>query len=204
MYIPEHFSENNPDEIFSFIQANAFGQLTSMVAGRLFCSHIPLLPADDRASMLGHLAKANPQWRELEGQEVLVTFQGPHDYVSPSWYSGPGVPTWNYQAVHVYGRCHLIQQEDALAQIVDELSAVYEANFQQPWQPQYAAAMLKAIVGFRLEISEIQCKYKISQNRSLSDQQNVAEQFQQSGQASLSRAMQYSIQQQKSKQEENT
>ena len=202
MYIPEYFREKNEDQIFAFLQANAFGQLISHVEGRLFCTHLPMLLADDRKSLLGHLAKANPQWQELMGQEVLVTFQGPHDYVSPSWYSKPAVPTWNYQAVHVYGHCALIEQETELAQMVDDLSRVYESAFETPWQPQYAAAMLKSIVGVRIEISEIQCKFKISQNRSLQDQENVAEQYKLSGQTDLYQVMQHSIQQQNSNEED--
>jgi transcriptional regulator len=203
MYIPDHFKVEDEEEIFSFLQANAFGQLISRVNGRLFCSHIPFLIGDDRSYLMGHLAKANDQWRELEGQEVLITFQGAHDYVSPSWYKSAGVPTWNYQAVHVYASCQLINDEAGLSEIVDSLTQVYESNFEQPWQPRYSANMLKAIVGMRLQICDIQCKYKISQNRILDDQKNVAEQFQQRADAALYQAMQYSIQQQTSVKKES-
>lgn len=198
MYIPDHFKVDDEDEIFSFLQANAFGQLISRVNGRLFCSHIPFLMGNDRKYLRAHLAKANAQWRELDGQEVLITFQGGHDYVSPSWYKSVGVPTWNYQAVHVYANCQIINDEQGLSEIVDELTRVYESSFEQPWQPSYSATMLKAIVGLRLEITDIQCKYKISQNRILDDQKNVAEQFQQRADKALYQAMLNSIQQQTS------
>ncbi len=195
MYIPDQFKVEDEEEIFNFLQANAFGQLISKVNGRLFCSHIPFLISRDRKYLLAHLAKANDQWRELEGQEVLITFQGGHEYVSPSWYKSAGVPTWNYQAVHIYANCQLITDEADLSEIVDELTQLYESSFEQPWQSSYASSMLKAIVGLRLEITDIQCKYKISQNRILDDQKNVREQFKQRNVA-LYQAMKQSIQQQ--------
>jgi transcriptional regulator len=195
MYIPDQFKVEDEEEIFNFLQANAFGQLISKVNGRLFCSHIPFLISRDRKYLLAHLAKANDQWRELEGQEVLITFQGGHEYVSPSWYKSAGVPTWNYQAVHIYANCQLIADEADLSEIVDELTQLYESSFEQPWQPSYASSMLKAIVGLRLEITDIQCKYKISQNRIIDDQKNVTEQFKQRNVA-LYQAMKQSIQQQ--------
>jgi transcriptional regulator len=189
MYMPDHFRVDDEAEIFDFLRANAFGQLISLVEGRLFSSHIPFLFADDRRTLFAHLAKANPQWRELEGQEVLITFQGAHDYVSPSWYQNPGVPTWNYQAVHIYARCHLIEQQQRLAEIIHSLTNVYESAFEKPWQPQYADAMLKAIVGLQLDISDIQCKYKLNQNRSPGDRINVAEQYRTMGDNKLYHAM---------------
>ena len=103
MYIPKHFEVTDEDEIFAFIEENAFGQLISHVKGRLFSTHLPFLLSENRKKIVGHLAGKNPQQSELEGQEVLVSLEGPHDYISPAWYSSPGVPTWNYQAVHVYG-----------------------------------------------------------------------------------------------------
>jgi transcriptional regulator len=90
--------------------------------------------------------------------------------VWPSWYKSSGVPTWNYQAVHIYANCQLITNEAGLSEIVDELTQVYESRFERLWQPSYAFSMLKAIDSLRLEITEIQCKYKISQNRILDDQ----------------------------------
>ena len=104
MYIPKHFNVSDKEEILAFIKGNSFGQLISLVEGKLFSSHIPFLFRGENQSLLCHVAKNNPQWENIEGQEVLITFQGPHDYVSPSWYSSPGVPTWNYQSVHIYGK----------------------------------------------------------------------------------------------------
>ena len=189
MYLPEHFTVSEQDEIFAFIEANAFGQLISIDEQRPFASHLPFLIAEDRKTLRCHLARQNPQWRHLGEQRVLITFLGPHDYISPSWYQNPGVPTWNYQAVHIYGRCRVFEEVAALAELVDTLSERYESGFEKPWKPQYREAMLKAIIGVEITIDEIQCKYKLSQNRSVADQQGVVDQLQQNGSQALAEAM---------------
>ncbi len=125
----------------------------------------------------------------MEGQEVLVIFQGEHAYVSPSWYSAPGVPTWNYQAVHVYGRVNLFTCAERLASVVDSLTEKYESVFETPWQPEYKASLLSAIVGVEITISEIQAKYKLSQNRPEQDRVAVAKQLDALGYAELAEAM---------------
>lgn len=139
--------------------------------------------------MLGHLALQNPQHAELEGQEVLITIEGAHDYISPSWYGSPGVPTWNYQAVHIYGQCVVSQNSEDLQEIVNALTTKYEAAFKAPWQPEYKPAMLGAIIGIEVTISEIQCKYKLSQNRPSDDRAKVIEQLKEIGSNKLAKAM---------------
>lgn len=189
MYIPKHFEVTDSEEIFSFIEANAFGQLISSVEGRLFSTHIPFLVSEDRCRLIGHVAKQNPQWESIDGQEVLVTLQGPHDYISPSWYASPGVPTWNYQAVHVYGKCKAFHDAKKLKSVVDTLTGKYESPFEKPWKPNYVETMLKGIVGLEIEITEIQCKYKLNQNRSEQDQAQVVRQLEEGGSSQLSQAM---------------
>ena len=189
MYLPDHFKISEAEEIFSFLDANAFGQLVSKHDDRFVVSHLPFLISTDRKHLHCHLARQNPQWRQLEGQQLLVTFQGPHDYVSPSWYQSPGVPTWNYQAVHVYGSCRVFDGASELATLVEALSARYESAFENPWEPQYRDAMLTAIVGVEISIDEILCKYKLSQNRSVADQQGVIDRLEELGSESLVRAM---------------
>lgn len=190
MYIPKYFEVTDDAEIAEFIQANAFGQLISNSNGRLFSTHLPFLLSHDNTKLIGHLAKQNPQTQDIEGQEVLVTLQGAHDYISPSWYSTPGVPTWNYQAVHVYGRCTVFSDVDALKQVVDRLTKKYESNFFKPWKADYNPAMLKAIVGIEISMDEVQCKYKLNQNRSADDQLQVIEQLKNNGSVQLANAMQ--------------
>ncbi len=175
MYIPRYFEVTNHQEIFAFIEVNTFGQLISTVEGRLFSTHMPFLVSADHSRLLGHIAKANPQWKNIDGQEALITLQGPHDYISPSWYSSPGVPTWNYQAVHIYGKCQAFHDATRLKQVVDSLTEKYESSFDSPWQPDYKASMLRGIVGIEVDIGDIQCKYKLSQNRSPKDRAQVIE-----------------------------
>ena len=189
MYIPEHFEITDRNEVLGFIKANAFGQLISSVGGRLFSSHIPFFMSEDEKSIICHLAKRNPQWKEIEDQEVLVTLQGPHDYISPSWYRSPGVPTWNYQAVHIYGKVELITEASRIKNIIGELTEIYESSFDNPWSPEYKESMLSAIIGIEIKITEIQCKYKLSQNRPESDRLEVIEKLQERGSIQLSKAM---------------
>ncbi len=189
MYIPKHFAVTDREEIFAFIETNAFGQLISKVNGSLYASHLPFLVTPDRSTMICHLAKQNPQHLELDGQEALITLQGVHDYISPSWYATAGVPTWNYQAVHIYGQCRVFHDSGRLKEVVETLAHKYEAAFDSPWQPQYGAAMLTAIVGVEITITDVQCKYKLSQNRSAQDRVQVAEKLKSLGSARLAEAM---------------
>jgi transcriptional regulator len=189
MYIPKHFEVTDRDEVFAFITANSFGQLISAVAGRPFSTHMPFLLNQDKTICTGHLAKQNPQHRELSGQQVLLSLQGPHDYVSPSWYDSPGVPTWNYQAVHIYGQCRVFTDHEPLKSLVDSLTAKYESAFAEPWSPEYKASMLDAIVGVEVTVSEIQCKYKLSQNRSRQEQRRVIDELEKRGSNALAAAM---------------
>lgn len=189
MYLPKHFEVSDNDEIFAFMEQYSFGQLISNANGRLFSTHIPFLISREENQLIGHLAKANPQHKTLEGQEILVTMQGAHDYVSPSWFETPGVPTWNYQAVHVYGHCEVIEEPERIAGIVDALTHKHESAFEEPWQPEYREAMLNAIVGIEVTISEIQAKYKLSQNRSEQDQNQIADGLETKGSMGLAGEM---------------
>lgn len=187
MYIPKHFNVTEKKEILSFINANSFGQLISLVEGRFFSSHIPFFLNNDNQSLICHLAKNNPQWENIETQEVLITFQGPHDYVSPSWYNSPGVPTWNYQSVHIYGKPRLITDTEQLSNIVNELTSMHESKLEKPWKPEYKQTMLSAIIGIEIKITDIQCKYKLSQNRPEEDRLNIIENHEKRGSILLSK-----------------
>ena len=189
MYIPRHFEVTDPQEIISFFEKNGFAQLISLVDGRLFSTHMPFMVKNSLALLQGHFARSNPQWHSIAGQQVLVTFLGPHEYISPSWYSSPGVPTWNYQAVHVYGNCRIFHDQDRLKTIVDELVAKYESAFAAPWTPQYQSQLLQGIVGIEIEVTEIQAKYKLNQNRSESDRLGVIRHLDELGESALSEAM---------------
>lgn len=189
MHIPKAFEIADQEEVMAFIQANAFGQLISNSNGQIVSSHIPFLLSDDQQTLFAHMAINNTQLDGLDGQEMLITLEGAHDYISPSWYEAGGVPTWNYQAVHIYGTAKTFNDTDRLKVLVDGLSAKYEAQFERPWQPDYKAAMLKAIVGVEVSINDIQCKYKFSQNKSFEDQANVIQQLRKLGSEQLADEM---------------
>lgn len=193
MYTPEHFKVTDRNEINRFINENGFGQLISNLDNRLYSTHIPFILNKEKDKLLGHVAKQNPQVNELQDQEVLITFQGPHDYISPTWYSSKGVPTWNYQAVHVYGKCQLIYEPEQLDQLVRNLTEQYEINQATPWEAEFNPNMLKAIIGVEIVIDEIQCQYKLSQNRSDKDRYQVINQLEKNGSLSLAKAMKDNI-----------
>ncbi len=178
MYIPKHFNISEVEEVTRFIQANAFGQLVSHVKGHLFATHMPFLFQSDRQKLRAHVSKANPQWQELDTQEVLVILPGAHAYVSPSWYSDPGVPTWNYQAVHVYGTATCFSDSARLQNIVEDLTNEHESRLDTPWTADYDTSKLRGIVGIEITIREIQCKYKLSQNRTDEERQEITKQLQ--------------------------
>lgn len=124
------------------------------------------------------MAYGNPQWRTFkESQEALVIYQGPHAYVSSSWYSHENVPTWNYQAVHIYGKVEVLSQ-DELKKSLTNMLYKYESHRENPilWgkiPPNLLEAELRGIVGFRIKVQEIQAAYKLSQNRSEDDYKNI-------------------------------
>ncbi len=172
MYVPAHFAEHDRDTLHAFIQAHSFGLLISTVAGEPFPSHLPFLlerQCGPHGTLVGHMAKANSQWQELDGQTALAIFSGPHAYISPTWYEAEQVvPTWNYTAVHAYGNVHVIHDRDALLTIVQASVSFYEAAFPQPWKipadDVFVDRLLKQIVGFRIEIERLEGKFKLNQN----------------------------------------
>ena len=184
MYCPKAFAVSDPEQLQRFIERYSFATLVNTVDGHPFATHLPLLldpSTSAHGALLGHMARANPQWRAFEGgQEVLAIFQGPHSYISPNWYkTAPAVPTWNYATVHVYGVPRIIEDIERLAALVDRLTPVYESGMPQPWPGDipvdFKQKLLKAIVGFVIDITRIEGKFKLGQNRPLADQQAVAQ-----------------------------
>lgn len=188
MYIPEYFSETNPERILALIEDNSFGMLVTAPDGVPFVSHLPFIfdhTADSKGKLLCHMARSNPQWQHFSSDnEVLAVFQGPHAYVSPSWYSSPGVPTWNYAVVHLRGKPQLIENKSKLEDLIERLTHVSESRMPSPWKPnltgEQRARLLDMIVGFEINITDIQGKYKLSQNRAPEDREGVIEKLWQS------------------------
>ncbi len=172
MYVPPHFAVSDPATLHDFIERYSFGLLASRVGGEPFASHLPFLldrAAGPHGTLLGHMARANPQWRDLAGQTALAVFAGPHAYISPTWYeAAPVVPTWNYTAVHATGRAELVEDRAALLDILRRSVAVYEAAMPRPWTfdatGPFTDRLLPQIVGFRIEVERIEGKWKLNQN----------------------------------------
>ncbi len=184
MYLPAHFRENDIGTLQQFIQEYSFGILVTQHEETPVANHLPFLLDTGRGSqgvLRAHMARGNAQWRMLnETKEALVIFQGPHTYVSPSWYRDDiekNVPTWNYAAVHAYGMPRLIEDSTELLRLLQASVDQHEAQFSSPWhlemQDEYLQQKLKAIVGFEIEITRLEGKFKLSQNRSMDDQQRV-------------------------------
>ena len=173
LYIPPAFRIDDPRTLLEFVRANAFGTLVSSGEAGLHVSHIPFIAEieEGRMRLLGHVARNNPHWEALEGARHLVAiFEGPHGYISPSWYSQhPSVPTWNYSVVHAHGKARLTDEAE-LHDLVTRLAAIYEAGSAKPWrlsdQPAaYVSGMLANIVGFEIAVERLEGKFKLSQNR---------------------------------------
>ncbi len=183
MYMPPGFRQDDLEALHKLMQDYSFATMVTQHQGTPFATHLPFVLAPDEGpygTLYGHMARANPQWQDFDANpEVLVIFQGPHTYISPSWYEVElSVPTWNYAVVHAYGSPRLITEYGALCTMLDTLVRTYEAQFPKPWLFQlpddYVRKMVQGIVGFALPISRIEGKFKMSQNRSTTDQKRVA------------------------------
>lgn len=177
MYVPEPFAVRDEAKLRRFVQENPFATLVCAGGGALSASHIPLLidhPEGPPARLIGHLARANPQWEDLERGEILLIFHGPHAYISPFWYERQeAVPTWNYAAVHIRGRARLVHDLNRAREMVEALTAQFErerlAALHERWSPAFLEKMLKGIVAFEIEVTRLEGKFKLGQNRSPGD-----------------------------------
>lgn len=189
MYIPKNYEITDTGVIHEFIENNAFGELISVIDNLPTATHMPFIFDAEKNKLTAHLAKQNPHWKSIDQQSVLIILNGAHDYISPSWYADNGVPTWNYQTVHITGQCKTFTDTSRLQQTVEQLSQTYEAQFSEPWQPEYNPNMLQGIVGLDIEIESIQCKFKLNQNKSDEDREAVAKQLELQGNKALADAM---------------
>jgi transcriptional regulator len=187
MYTPDVFALTDPAEARRIMREHSFALLVTTADGVPLATHLPFLHDPEPGpygTLLCHMARANPQWKdfatlEAEGRETLVIFQGPHGYVSPSWYRpGPAVPTWNYLAVHAYGSPRIIEDAVHARAHQERLVDTHEAGFAAPWslagqEEKYIARMLRGIVAFEMPISRLEAKAKLSQNKTEDDRQGV-------------------------------
>jgi transcriptional regulator len=198
LYVPPAFRVEDRRELVRFIEANAFGTLVSSDGDDLHVSHIPFLVEEGDAGALrlvGHVARANDHWKALErAKHAVAIFQGPHAYVSPSWYEGaPAVPTWNYAVVHAHGKARPIGEPE-LRRALARLSAQYEHGRPKPWrmedlEEEYVRKLVRAVVGFAIQVERLEGKFKLSQNRPGSDAERVAEALEAEGAADMAALM---------------
>ena len=187
MYIPDRFNNENMAAVKDFISHNGFGILIHQGNQKLQGTHVPMLLAKNEKGndiLTGHLSRANPQWKHFkDNDQIMAIFMGPHSYISSSWYQKESVPTWNYIAVHIYGKIKLVEGEaliDDMRKLVDK----YEKNSINPvvldkLSPK-TMKMVSGVVGFQIEIKEIQAAFKLSQNRDETDYENIIKELENS------------------------
>lgn len=191
MYIPSSFKEENPDVLFDLIEKHNFGILFSQHQDKPEATHLPFMVDRKRGKhgfLIAHFAKANKHWRNIdEEKELMVVFQGPHTYISPSWYVDRAeVPTWNYATVHVYGKPTIINDPTQLKKMVTDLTHHHENNTDSDWSINEVSTEdldkdLKAIVGLEIEITKLEGKFKFNQNKKIEDQVSVVKKLNELG-----------------------
>jgi transcriptional regulator len=186
VYIPKINAVTDLALLHDLMRRFSFATLVTTQGGCPVATHLPFLlyPEEgEHGTLLAHMARANTQWRGFaEGNEALVIFQGPHTYISPSWYEDHvSVPTWNYAVAHAYGVPRVISDEERVREALRALVDAHEGGFEMPWAmdlpEEYLQQQLRAIVAFELPIARLEGKFKLSQNRSTEDQRRVRAQL---------------------------
>ncbi|MEK7439532.1 MAG: FMN-binding negative transcriptional regulator [Chloroflexota bacterium] len=181
MYIPKHYLVEDRKKIWAFMRANSFATLVTIENDSPLATHLPFVIGENGevVRLTSHLAKANPQWKNFESRhEALVIFQGPHAYISPDHYDHKqNVPTWNYVAVHVYGIPVILKDEAherVITSMIDSFQATYKHQYDE-LPDDYKRKMINGTVAFEINVTRLEAKHKLSQNRSISEQIRVAE-----------------------------
>ncbi|OGA79878.1 MAG: hypothetical protein A3G81_18110 [Betaproteobacteria bacterium RIFCSPLOWO2_12_FULL_65_14] len=187
MYSPSYNRIEDRAELVDFMRANNFALLVTGTSGTLHASHLPVLVDESETGLVldMHMAKNNPQWQEFFDDEVLVVFSGPHAYISPRWYEAKErVPTWNYAAVHAYGTVRVVEEPEAKHAAQRRLVAAMDPQ----WLPKFDALreeyvndMLGGIVNFRIAVTRLETRWKLSQNRGRREQELIAAALEKSG-----------------------
>ena len=170
MHIPKYYREEDRKKIVEFLRSNGFPALVSHDGENLLATHLPVEVvenADGSLTILGHMSRANPQWKSFGDQEVLLIFQGAHTYISPRWYNHVNVPTWNYINVHVYGKVRMLEGEE-LRSLLSELIAKHETGtgYSMDGLPaDFEEKEMRGVAGFALEVTRLDAASKLSQNR---------------------------------------
>ena len=184
MYIPAYFKIKEETLAFDIMKEHSFATLFSQHNGMPFATHLPLILNKDNSYLYGHFARPNPQWKDINNQKVLAIFHGPHCYISPSWYeTNKAVPTWNYVTVHVYGEAELIEDEHELMSSIHDMVLKHEAPDSlyslEDVDAEFLFGMNKGVQGFKIKITKIEGKAKLSQNHPLQRQELIVNQLEQ-------------------------
>lgn len=184
MFIPRAFKIRDEQLNHKIINEYGFATLFSQHDGVPYATHIPLILSEDKKYLYGHFSVANAQWKDIENQTVLAVFQGPHSYISSSWYeTNRSVPTWNYISVHVYGTAELItgrELKESLSDLVNKYEMPDSSYQLEEVDDRYLKAMRSAIKGFKIKISKIEGKAKLSQNHSADRRAGIIEKLEES------------------------
>jgi transcriptional regulator len=178
MYIPSFNKFEDQQEVIGFMQRYSFATIVTAKDGMPVATHLPFLiqQKEDKIILRAHFAKANPQATDSINTRTLVIFTEPHAYISPKNYEKvENVPTWNYLAVHAYGTCTLLDEENKAA-LLKETIKNYEVDYLKQWDSlpdDFKQKMMKGIVAFEIVVDDLQAKAKLSQNRSQTERDNV-------------------------------
>lgn len=178
MYIPKHFQLKDEEIIYDFIEKYSFATLFSQHNGEPYATHLPLTLNKGENALYGHFARPNEQWRDIENQQVLAVFQGPHSYISPSWYETTmAVPTWNYVSIHLYGKMEIVNDQKVIFDSLNDMVNKYE-NPGSPYNlidvdSRFIEGKSKGIVAFKIKITKIEAKAKLSQNHPVERQELI-------------------------------
>lgn len=182
MYIPKHFEEKDRAKLVEFMKEYNFATIVNSAKKRYWATHLPFLIEESGGEIIlkAHMAKANPQWANFRPDEdVLVIFQEPHAYISPKLYEDPvSVPTWNYIAVHTYGVPEILPGTEDKISLLEQSFQIFESSFKEQWDvlpADYKNELLDGIVAFRIKITIIEGKFKLSQNRTVGDRTRIVE-----------------------------
>jgi len=180
MYTPKYFEENDRSKLVEFMKEYNFAALVNSTKKRYWATHLPFLVEESGGEIIlkAHMAKANPQWANFKPDEdVLVIFQEPHAYISPKLYEDPvSVPTWNYIAVHAYGVPEILPGIEERIALLEESFEAFESSFKEQWDvlpENYKRELLEGIVAFRIKTTNIEGKFKLSQNRTEGDRTRI-------------------------------
>jgi transcriptional regulator len=187
MYIHSYSKASDSKEIYDLINRHGFATLVTTVDGKPWATHLPLVLSNDGTRLTGHVSRGNKAWRNFSENEVLCIFQGSHAYISSSWYDHENVPTWNYLAVHVYGKVKILEG-DELVQTLKDLTNKYEQHSQKPvtvegMSKKFLETEIKGIVAFSIQITNVEASFKISQNRDDKNYEEIIRQLREKGDA---------------------